>query len=210
MKYTIFENLLTKKEAGEIIKWTKDKSAIKCGLMPFGSPIQTSDKTSNNKYPVQKEDFTPAMRRISKWLSDLTKYPMSCQTWSILHYTPGQVYPLHHDGNGHYYTCYIYLNDVDGGETTFPNSNVQLKGKLGRGMLWQNYTMSTTFYGLPYLKEDSSSHHYAKTPRSGEKWGLQIFITDPTYIDERTLAYRTFALILLLCIVFAVGRIGNR
>jgi len=66
MKYTIFENLLTKKEAGEIIKWTKDKSAIKCGLISFGSSSQTSDKTSIKTYPVRKEDLTPAMRRISK------------------------------------------------------------------------------------------------------------------------------------------------
>ena len=107
------------------------------------------------------------MKRIAKWLRKETGYPISHQTWSILHYKPGQYYPEHHDGHNNFYTCYIYLNKVDGGETTFPNANVKLKGVVGRGMLWQNYKLSS-FCGLPYLRKDMTTIHHAKPPKSGE------------------------------------------
>lgn len=203
MKYKTFENILTKKEADEIIAWTKGKVPGKCGVMTtnlaalLGS--STTSNTSNDQYPIQKQHFTGAMVRISEWLSEITGYPSSQQQWSILHYKKGQMYPQHHDGSSRFYTCYIYLNDVDGGETTFPNANVELHGEVGRGMLWQNYTLSS-FFGIPCLKKDPSTEHYAKPTKRGEKWGLQIFIKDKTYLDEQSIC--NIVVLIIIIVVF--------
>ena len=99
----------------------------------------------------------------------------------VVNYKPGQLYAPHYDACGinddyckqefnklgginRYATFIIYLNDnMTGGETEFPNKNINFAPKKGKAVLFFNLNDDYTDVRL-------NSLHGGKSPKTGEKW----------------------------------------
>ena len=106
----------------------------------------------------------------------------NCELMGILRYTPGQEYLPHHDflpedaedysevkrAGQRIRTLLISLNDgYEGGETTFPQLNVSLRGAPGDAFLFHN----TDDQEKPFPE----SLHASVPVSSGEKWILTLW-----------------------------------
>lgn len=106
---------------------------------------------------------------------------MNYEDLQVVNYKPGQLYKPHydackvddsycnssllnHNNTNRYATFLIYLNDdFTGGETEFPNKNIEVKPKKGKAVL---------FFNLDDDLNDVrfNSFHGGKPPNTGEKW----------------------------------------
>jgi len=111
----------------------------------------------------------------------------------LVHYSVGQEYQAHHDfaysplsdetDSARFATLLLYLNeDMVGGETSFPrfvnaHTFLDLKVKPGRGKAILFYSQ------LPDGNFDDFSQHAAKRVLSGEKWLINLWVSN-SFHDE--------------------------
>jgi prolyl 4-hydroxylase len=104
----------------------------------------------------------------------------------VLHYKPGDYFAPHFDFwepgfGGHVaamsegqraFTVLVYLNheDLEGGETDFPDVGVRHRGKKGDALMFRNVDAQ----GQP----DRRTVHAGLPPTRGEKWVLSVWIRD--------------------------------
>jgi 2OG-Fe(II) oxygenase superfamily len=118
-------------------------------------------------------------------------HPEQLEIFQILHYEPGQKFTPHTDGfdgpvtacgfehSGRLATVFCYLNDCAmGGETAFPQLDVQVAPKQGRVVV--HFPTSID------LREDHRTEHESRPVLSGEKWLLVTWVwkharSDPLY-----------------------------
>jgi prolyl 4-hydroxylase len=87
---------------------------------------------------------------------------------TVLHYSPGQEYRLHHDclpseANQRQRTLIVFLNEeFEGGETYFPKIDVRIRASTGDAIVFDNVGAD----GRP----DEDSRHAGLPVTSGEKW----------------------------------------
>lgn len=68
-------------------------------------------------------------------------------------------------------TFFLYLSDVEeGGETGFPNLNINVKPRKGSALLWPSVLDSNLF------EQDVRTHHEAKEVRKGLKYAANSWI----------------------------------
>ena len=74
------------------------------------------------------------------------------------------------------YTFFIYLNDVpEGGETNFPQLDLQFKPARGRAILWENLTKDKSI-------RHKLSEHGGMPVKEGVKWAINVWIREkPTH-----------------------------
>lgn len=175
--FETFENVLTSKEAGEIVAFAKKKGMKRSTVFGLVRSV-VPERTSSNTFMYQHE-FTPAVKRMARFVAKKTGYPVANQDWQIVHYEPGQQYKAHHDGLGRMYTMFIYLNTVagEGGETEFPVIDRKFKAVLGNGVLWTNYNVEK-WMGVKWMVQDKEAMHAGLPPKQGEKWGINVWVRD--------------------------------
>ena len=83
-----------------------------------------------------------------------------------------------------YSTLLMYLNEpIAGGETTFPRyanaesfHELAVKPETGKAVLFYSQ--------LPDGNLDDLSQHAAKPVKEGEKWLINLWFSNPVYVDE--------------------------
>jgi len=127
-------------------------------------PIRTSDGTVLG--PIQQDIVIHALDRRIAAVSG-TRVEQG-EPLSVLRYTPGQQYRLHHDClpgevNQRVMTAIVYLNDgYEGGATQFPAIDAEFRGEVGDAILFVNT--------LPDGGVDERSRHAGLPVTRGEKW----------------------------------------
>ncbi|EAN31156.2 2OG-Fe(II) oxygenase superfamily protein [Theileria parva strain Muguga] len=85
----------------------------------------------------------------------------------MVKYNPGDYFNQHHDGSFRSHTLLLYLNDVEGGETVFPELGIGISPIANSGVLWRNVTDSGEM--------DERLIHAGTTPTSGTKYVINCF-----------------------------------
>ncbi|CUI14537.1 prolyl 4-hydroxylase subunit alpha-1, putative [Bodo saltans] len=133
-------------------------------------------------------------KKLEQLAADLLHFPVgSCERIQVLRYQVGQFYKAHYDYfNPEFYgpqtsnravTVFVYLSDVEGGHTWFPNADGKLEleqqnfGGCKRGLLFRPKKRSAVvFYSmLPNGTFDEHSLHGGCPVTSGEKWAATLW-----------------------------------
>jgi len=117
----------------------------------------------------------PIANRISRKCAGLTNKPIThCEKLQVVRYKEGGYYKYHYDicetnvNNQRLYTFIIALNDYEGGETEFPQLNVEYKLKKGDALF---------FHTLDNHECDTSlALHSGKYVKSVEKWICNLWV----------------------------------
>ncbi len=190
------ERLRTSK--GEIFGWVVDNfvskdvcreliDAAKPKLKPSTTlePVVENYRTSSNTFLYYNRGIG-AVDKVASLVTDIIDLPLvNCEGMQVVHYNSGEYYKPHHDyfhaetsyweremarGGQRIWTAFLYLNDVsEGGSTSFPNINVEVKPKAGRIVLWLNVLGK---------RLNTDSYHEAKPPIDCEKWGANIWVRE--------------------------------
>lgn len=150
----------------------------------------SEDRTSKSAYLHEVESKITA--NIRKRAADfLKKKDQEIEGLQVVHYEEGQKFNPHHDyfdrsqksgrdaiatAGQRVATFFVYLNDLDpqalGGETMFPEvlGGLKIKPKKNMAVFWFNV--------LPDGKEDERTLHAGLPLDKGEKYGVNIWLTD--------------------------------
>ena len=145
-----FEDLLTKEECDRLIEYGKHKVEDSGVICERGETCKTDHRTSKNVF--LKDEELDVIEKITKQVERYMKIDRShFEDLQFVHYDKNQEYKEHYDpcvgegrcesflkkGGQRFATFIIYLNDdFVGGETNFPNRNVKVIPKVGKGVLF--------------------------------------------------------------------------
>lgn len=85
----------------------------------------------------------------------------------MVKYNPNDYFKEHHDGPFRSHTILLYLNDVEGGETVFPNLNMAVKPVANSGLYWRNTNDDGT--------ANFAMIHAGTSPKKGTKYVVNCF-----------------------------------
>tara|TARA_Y100001938_G_C8031070_1_gene400663 strand:+ start:185 stop:784 length:600 start_codon:yes stop_codon:yes gene_type:complete len=180
----VIDGIVSDETCNKIIEHGKPSMKPSTTLDPYIPDYRTSSNTfayyGNNK----------AVDEVAHLVCDFIQYPVeNFEGMQIVHYNPGEYYKTHHDyfekNTDHYeseiarggqrtWTAFLYLNDVSkGGETNFPYVNFTVKPKRGTMILWMNTNQNGEVI--------DDSLHEALSPKSGEKWGANIWVREKKF-----------------------------
>ena len=127
------------------------------------------------------------------------------ESLQVLHYSQDQEYAPHYDawdaatergrrcmikGGQRMVTCLLYLSDVeDGGGTSFPNLEMEVRAKKGRMVLFHNC------YGGRNLRHPDCLHGGLPVVK-GEKWACNFWFRESVYQDPETVPKRIVSIAL--------------
>lgn len=141
------------------------------------------DRTSETCFLPQ----APIIDKIKARANKYSRMPIdNIEPLQIVRYREGQEYKPHYDyftnpeKGQRFETFLVYLNDsVDftGGDTVFPNLNLRIRPKKGTALFWENCHATTTG-----SEGDPKTLHAGAPIGDGEKWAMNIWIRDCTYI----------------------------
>lgn len=125
--------------------------------------------------------------RIAEVVGNGLEYAESLQ---VVHYAEGEEYAPHYDawdkvtergrrcmarGGQRMVTCVLYLNDVDeGGGTSFPNLDTEVRAKKGRLLLFHNCHQGSSV-------RHPDSLHGSLPVLKGKKWACNIWFREMEY-----------------------------
>ena len=140
----------------------------------------------DNSHVIRKSETAylnsndPILNIIIKKCVGLTNKPFeNCEQLQVLRYREGGYFKPHQDSphegeNKRLYTFIIALNDdYEGGETSFPNLGIKFKLKKGDAVF---------FHTLDNREQYTSMALHAGEPvKSGEKWGVTLWVRQHPY-----------------------------
>lgn len=146
----------------------------------------SKDRTSFSAHLTEKD--SPLIGSLRKRISALLHHPENCiEPFQIVRYTPGQFYKSHYDffmpgqpgtkealrgGGQRILTFFIYLNDLDDGETSgyteFPKLNYKCYPEQGKALIFSNVLENGT--------EDYNTLHQGTSPTKSTKYGMNVWI----------------------------------
>eukprot|EP00546_Thalassionema_frauenfeldii_P019020 CAMPEP_0178904842 /NCGR_PEP_ID=MMETSP0786-20121207/5920_1 /TAXON_ID=186022 /ORGANISM="Thalassionema frauenfeldii, Strain CCMP 1798" /LENGTH=331 /DNA_ID=CAMNT_0020576335 /DNA_START=198 /DNA_END=1193 /DNA_ORIENTATION=- len=137
------DTFLSHKEADRLVS-----IANKVGFKPSVDGMEENSKQKNAFTSTWINDLSSQDSTVKKIISrifHLTNIPIAnAERFQIMKYEKGQAHQLHHDFI--YYQAqrqpgvrilaiFLFLSDVEGGETFFPKLNISVQAKKGRGVL---------------------------------------------------------------------------
>jgi len=146
-----FENFLTDIEINALLisvdKWERSRDSGVINAFGEVERIVSQNRTSSNAWCDDICATNPAVKSIIRKIEEITLIPSTnFEHFQVLKYEIGQKYLPHHDMlsqpkgllcGPRILTFFLYLSDVEeGGETTFPILDIQVKPKKGRALLW--------------------------------------------------------------------------
>lgn len=189
----VFENFLSDSEVEHVRAVAEPKleqalvSAAKFGVTSAGRSGSNCWIPHGYDAVIEKLSL-----RIAEIVGSSLEYAESLQ---VIHYAQSEQYAPHYDawdkasergqrcmakGGQRMVTCLLYLNDVeDGGGTSFPNIDMEIRAKKGRMVLFHNCHEGSTVRhpdslhgGMPVLK--------------GEKWACNFWFRELVYQTSGT------------------------
>ncbi|GJM13966.1 MAG: hypothetical protein DHS20C12_23690 [Pseudohongiella sp.] len=184
----VFEDFLSDTEVEHILAAAQSK--LKQALVSSASSgVESAGRSGSNCWIPHRGDevIERLSLRIAEVVGNGLEYAESLQ---VVHYAEDEEYAPHFDawdkatergqrcmakGGQRMITCLLYLNDVEeGGGTSFPNLDMEIRAKKGRMVLFHNCVGSSTVRhpnslhaGLPVLK--------------GEKWACNFWFRELVY-----------------------------
>ena len=117
----------------------------------------------------------PIIISVARKCAGLTNKPIThCEKLQVCRYKEGGHFSHHHDvgqkdiDSVRLYTFIIALNDYEGGETEFPELNVEYKLKKGDALFFHTLDNHETFTSLAL--------HGGKPVKSAEKWICNLWV----------------------------------
>lgn len=191
LKYKILKNFIEKEDAKYIIN--------KCKNFLQDSETISNNKRIKNNWRTSKTAILndilgyqdPVLiKLIKKVIKMFNITPYHMEGIILNYYSIGDRFKHHHDyfdptegdKNIQYLkdsgqrmkTIFVYLkNAIEGGETYFPIENKKFKLEDGDALLWENAYIKNNICYMNY-----NSLHEGLPPIKGEKYGLNIWITE--------------------------------
>ena len=183
----IFERFVSPQVCDWIIARARDRLApAKVFDQVTGGPAINDDRI-NSAAEIGLTDVDLVLLAVRERIAAAAGQPMlHLEGPQVLHYHVGERFILHHDyldparpgyaidiasRGQRLATCLVYLNDdLEGGETEFPELGIRHRGAPGDALMFFNVDAS----GLP----DPRTMHAGLSPTSGEKWVLSQWIRD--------------------------------
>jgi prolyl 4-hydroxylase len=173
-KYFVYEidNILTSKECQKLIKYSKSKELTNSYVFDNDTNVINDNRKSKTTwFKLNENEIESKCSKIAKKLTN--KNDCNLENLQLVYYEPGGYFRPHHDATKNVnidtvvtsreYTLLIYLNDIEeGGETVFPNLNLEIKPKKGKGILFR--TLDDNDEIIP------ESLHGGNPVIKGEKW----------------------------------------
>lgn len=179
----LYHNFITAEEAKEIIALGEKHVTQSLVVSDQGKNVQSGGRTSNGVFLMGNfMAQSPLLRYLEKRIADWTQLPIeNGEAFYLLRYETGQEYKAHSDyfppgklsnGEGNRYaTVIVYLQTPEeGGDTVFPNVNVNVKAIAGNALLF--YDLNTTWQG------DTNSLHAGQPVIKGTKWAMTKWIRE--------------------------------
>ncbi|GLQ34988.1 hypothetical protein GCM10007939_12710 [Amylibacter marinus] len=176
----IIDDFITEDIAQHIINLGKDDLTPTTVTTPDAANMIDSRCKSLSTQMVQWED--PILTKVTTDIADIVRLPPeNAEPCKLLHYQGEQDFVPHSDafhknkggieqmtrGGQRLFSSMIYLNDCDGGQTTFPALKMQVMPKMGRLLIFAN-TMIGSIDHHPH------GIHGALSVNSGEKWAIHF------------------------------------
>lgn len=165
-KMSIIPNFISDDEIDHILRLAEEAKAWVPSVVWFGG-----DLNQRNYYSfVIPSAKTPIVREIEERAAMVAGVDVEyVERLVVIRYRAGEFFKLHHDGGSRTQTIFVYLNDVEeGGETHFPHLGLQIPAIKRSAVQWPNT--------LPDGSKDNRMLHQGVAPRSGLKYGMNIFI----------------------------------
>lgn len=193
----VFENFLTRQEVEQLLAAAKPKlkqalvSADKTGIESMG-------RSGSNCWIPFKHNRV--IEDLSLRVAEVVGLPLEqAESLQIIHYSQTQEYAPHYDawdaatergrrcmikGGQRMITCLLYLNDVEeGGGTSFPKLDMEVRAKKGRMVLFHN-----CYRGRNIRHPDSL--HGGMPVIKGEKWACNFWFRESDYQDPKQVPKR--------------------
>mmetsp|Transcript_40561 Transcript_40561/g.114879 ORF Transcript_40561/g.114879 Transcript_40561/m.114879 type:complete len:506 (-) Transcript_40561:483-2000(-) len=194
-RMAMIEDFLTPEEADAAVtaaiesgRMHRSRTAPRDGARPNsqtepGMPsLESSGRTSSNCRLDRTHPVGAAALRRASHITGLS--PQHAEALQVVHYDKTQRYNAHYDyfqeGRPGYeqrmgtqgqrvVTCFVYLNDVEGGGCTFfPELKMRFKPRKGSALLWYNTERDGSL--------DPKTLHAGEAVQAGEKWGMNIWL----------------------------------
>ena len=138
------------------------------------------------------DNEVPELRGLKEWIAGTTSTPIENQEHgNVVKYDVGGKYELHFDyfdaniplqaeefkfGGNRVWSFLVYLNDdFEGGNTFFPEYQLNVEPEMGKGVLWRNTQDGKLL---------ENSIHEGVPVTKGTKWIYITWIREGKYIDE--------------------------
>ena len=183
-----FDNFITPEECEELIELGYEfgyKRSEDVGKIKFDGShdsVKSERRTSENAwcsgFSGCRQRELP--KRIHDRIAKVTGIPPeNSEDFQILRYEKGQFYRTHHDFIPHQVdrqcgprilTFFLYLSEVEGGGTDFPELGITVQPKVGKAVLWPSVLNASP------MKKDGRFMHQALDVESGVKFGANAWI----------------------------------
>lgn len=182
----LYKNFISKEEAAHLINISKDNLQHSSVLKDGEHVLDTYWRTSSNAYIPKSND--EIVKRIEERVSHVLNCPIShIEPLQVAHYSRGQKFEPHFDyftekelpyqASQRVHTFILYLNDLkdeDGGKTTFPKLNIEVKPTLGTGLYFRNMDENNNVDPL-------TLHAGSPVETDAEKWICTIWVLEKPF-----------------------------
>lgn len=193
----VFENFVSEQEVNQLLAAAKPKlkqalvSSNKAGTESIGR------SGSNCWIPFKQHRL---IEDLSLRVAEVVGLPLDqAESLQVIYYSQDQEYAPHYDawdaatergrrcmikGGQRMVTCLLYLSDVEeGGGTSFPNLEMEVRAKKGRMVLFHNC------YGGRNLRHPDCLHGGLPVVK-GEKWACNFWFRESVYQDPEKVPRR--------------------
>ena len=150
----VFDNFITPTECDHMVSASTagkgfERSTDQGGYNEFGEQekVTSTGRTSRNAWCREHCDNDEYVMAVTHRIENVTGIPYAnYENFQVLQYEVGQFYRTHHDmserdndmpAGPRVYTFFLYMSDVEeGGETSFPRLDLDVRPKKGRALLW--------------------------------------------------------------------------
>ena len=191
-RLVVFEDFLQPLEIEELLAAAQSK--LKQALVSSArSGVESPGRTGRNCWIPH--NYNSAIEQLALRVADLVGLPIEfAESLQVVHYETSQHYAPHYDawdaatergqrcmahGGQRLVTCLLYLNEpADGGGTSFPNLDLEVRAKRGRMLLFHNCHKGSAL-------RHPDSLHGGMPVLAGEKWACNFWFREERY-QKRT------------------------
>jgi len=193
----VFENFLEEIEIKALLSAARPK--LKQALVT-GTEVGVADPDRTGSSCWIAHGCNKITAELSLRIAEVVGIPLdNAESFQVVHYGQGEEYAPHFDawdasterghrcmatGGQRLITCLLYLSNVDeGGGTSFPNLDMEVRPKKGRMLIYHNCHEGSSV-------RHADSLHGGMSVLRGEKWACNLWFRERTYQSLGTVPVR--------------------